>query len=311
MMEQISSGISIKILVNYMADFTYYLTYNGRTPVLNERTPIYEYVDPTNEYLISQTTIPGPTMSGSPGTYSRDNNDWWEAGFTTTDTTTWPYSGSDYQNIDVFSGTGSSIVISDNFLGSRWGMTGGSGIYSAEFPAFTISLGSAADEPFGIYQQLSFEPLSETANPTYCQILSDYFLDVGGAPGLSSSSINFIENGIAQKQVVVGTTNKRFKVIFDRNTNETYVYSTPNTSGDYTTLVATYSWDSQYVTKAPFAFTGWIPTTGSFPSYGIIDAFGPMVMSNYQVNGLTGTNISGTAGTPDASQRYDLGLYNV
>lgn len=294
-----------------MADFTYYLTYNGRTPVLNERTPIYEYVDPTNEYLISQTTIPGPTMSGSPGTYSRDNNDWWEAGFTTTATTTWPWSGSDYQNLDVFSGAGSSTAINDNFLGSRWGMTGGSGIYSAEFPVFTIQVGQAADAPFGVFQQFSFEPVSNTTTPTYCQVRSDYY-DTGSFPLLTgiTSSISFIENGIAEKQVVVGTTNKRFKVIFDRNTNETYVYS-GNTSGDYTTLVATYSWDSQYVTKAPYAFIGWAPTKLSFPSYADINASGPMVMSNYQVNGLTGTNISGTAGTPDASQRYDLGLYNV
>ena len=291
-----------------MADFIYYLTYNGKTPVVNERIPIYEWVDPTTEYLISQNTIVSPTVST--GTYSRVNNDWWEAAVTTTQNTTWPYAGADYQNIDLFLGTGSSITSTDNFLGSRWGITGGSGQYSVEYPAFQIQLGDSSLEPYSINQYFSFDPVTETSTPTYIYIENKYY------PSITSMtySINWVENGVASKNVT-GNGYNRFKVLFDRNTNMSYVYGAinfPSGTSDYDALLGTYSFDSAYVGNAPYGWVAWLPNNTALTfGYSTINAYGPLIMTNYQVNGLTGSNFGGTAGTPDISQRFDLGWYEV
>jgi hypothetical protein len=285
----------------------------SRLETFNDRFGLYytnrlkrydNYIDPTGNFIISQSDTPSPTMS-NPATYSREYNEFWESAITTTTNTNWPYFISDYNKIDLNLGTGSSLISIDNFLGSRWGITGGSGQYSVEFPGF-IQQGFTSSQPYEVNCYFSFDEVANTTTPTYIAALGELYEDSGDRV---TYSVVWVENGVSVKTV---TTNRvRLKMLWDKNTNMSYVYGTtnyPSSVDDYLTLIGTYSFNSTYTQKPPYGYVGWLPKSDI--TWTLLSN-GPLIISNYQIRGLTGSNFGTSSVYPPVSQIFGSGHYNI
>lgn len=288
----------------------------GRLETFNDRFGLYytnrlkrydSYINPAGNFIISQSDTPSPTMS-SPATYSREYNEFWEAAITTTSNTTWPFYVSGYNKIDLNLGTGSSVRSIDNFIGSRWGITGGSGQYSVDIPSFEVG---SYNYPVEINSYFSFDDVSNTLTPTYIVVLGSWY--DSNEISYPTYSIVWVENGVSVKTVITNeytNATAKLKILWDKNTGMSYVYGDnnfPSSTDDYFRLLGTYSFNPTYTQKPPYAFVGWIPNDFTW----VLEALGPFIVSNHQIRGLSGSNFGTSSVYPPVSQIFGSGHYNI
>ena len=172
-----------------------------------------------------------------------------------------------------------------NLIGSRWLMTGGTGQFSVETPAVHSN---------GLKAIFGFD--YKSVNKTYIKL---------NYP--SEGLVSWVINGVIAKTASSSNVS-RYKIIWDSNTKVSYVYSGGYTWNfkSYNTLVGTHSIDT---TMDPFFL---VETTSGWYGYGTQSmaisggSFSDVILSNYQVDGLTGSNIDGEP-LPDSTKMMSQG----
>lgn len=178
-----------------------------------------------------------------------------------------------------------------NLIGSRWLMTGGTGQFSVETPAVHSN---------GLSAIFGFD--YKSVSKTYIKL---------NYP--SEGLVSWVVNGTIAKTAST-SSGFRYKIIWDSNTKVSYVYSGGYTWNfkSYNTLVGTHSIDTTmdpfFLIETAVDVSGgsiWYGygTQSMSPSGG---SFSDVILSNYQVDGLTGSNIDGGP-LPDSTKMMSQG----
>lgn len=282
--------------------------------------------DLSGNYIIKMDSeyLPATNLGVSGVTLSTTDSTYWQIRVDSPSTNLGAHQQTSKTTISSYNGkAGTSNNSLTNTVGCKWGLTGGSGIYSYEIPSL--------DEYNTYYIMYTGTWSYLSAHDGSTGPINDYFAwDIQGIQsyisvnrGLSASTdytegppdgssaffgtVNWYVNGTPQKTVYTDNSAKSFKIVWNKNDGMSYVYS----SSGYTysaagsVLVGTYSITSATVSyKSPFCFTGIVWNTRALLYNLDIIEYGNRTISNYQVNGLSGSNSGAPYSPPPVSQLY-------
>lgn len=243
-----------------------------------------------------------PTLYGGATTSGTASNDYWEYRVDT-DSLTYQFPTGTASAYSMIWGTASGKDAMDNCYINKWGVTGGSGIYSWEIGV-----------PEVCYTSPTFSGATDPINPIIIYIIWDvksinqtYInINIGSDTYCNNSAIscNWFVNGIAQKQNNINNV-RTLKIIWDKNTGLTSIYTSyyPLLSPSLVyNILGTYS----IINDNPPFFVNAAYVAGIY-SVSSSSLYGPII-SNFQPNGLTGTNRDVIATPPPLSQTINTSI---
>jgi hypothetical protein len=241
----------------------------------------------TNSYTTGWNTPESKTST----TQSNVFNNYWQIRINTETET---QQMKDYTDWFFFPASSNNEFL-DNSISCRWGMTGGSGIYTVEIPALGAFSGIN-----GTGSQLT-HIIAWDLNPTTPTYV--YIQDTLTGAGSSDKSITIIENGVSETNWTISSSFNT-KYHWNKSTNILTILSGDFVEDFYNTIVGTYSFTSPSTDEPPiFSYKPELRTDdiiflGNHDNDNVINKY---VLTNYDPAGLTGSNIFFTENKPPSS----------